>query len=341
MSGLGYQIYAFAASVTSMVFLVPSVYSWFKGRMPSAQMRELEALLSETDALLRSALEEGTIDYNYYEEHFHRSIWQAKLNADELRADVYNINGRWQELRAFSLGISSRIRRLIESLTLLRGDIATSSARGRQRLTSMGCTANPALAKYSQRDRVSSLALPVSPANTVQPSTIDGTEPTVGASAITAPIEHLPQAVPPATFTASIAPLTGPPDSEISGETSKSPSPTVQVLPPLCFKSHHKATMDACRAQRFVLQRCGKSATGSACLIGPSSGNKDSERRGFASRIRAFADLFLPPIPANSRAPALPTPPPPYVLVEKGAHLHTVTQWEENGHIVLQVKLPV
>lgn len=75
MSGIGYQMFGFAASIVSVVFLAPIVSNWVKEAMPSAKMNALDALLCQMEALLRSALEEGTIDYAYYDRNFRDRIW--------------------------------------------------------------------------------------------------------------------------------------------------------------------------------------------------------------------------------------------------------------------------
>ena len=75
MSGIGYEMFGFAASIVSLVFLVPIVTNWVKEAMPSAKMSALDALFYQTEALLRSALEEGTIDYAYYDRNFRDRIW--------------------------------------------------------------------------------------------------------------------------------------------------------------------------------------------------------------------------------------------------------------------------
>ncbi len=81
MSSRGFEIVGFALSVLSALFLVPTICRWAQDAMPSAKMRVLDALLSETEALLRSALEEGTIDYAYYDENFNSTMWQYVVPA--------------------------------------------------------------------------------------------------------------------------------------------------------------------------------------------------------------------------------------------------------------------
>lgn len=72
----GVDMFCFVASIVSVVFVVPPLRNWIASCMPSAKMQELETVLSETEGLLRSALEEGTIDYAHYENNIHVHMWQ-------------------------------------------------------------------------------------------------------------------------------------------------------------------------------------------------------------------------------------------------------------------------
>ncbi len=76
MSDKGYAVWGFAASILSTVFLVPLAYALMSGGMPTAQMRELDALLSETEDLLSFAIREGTIDYRQYELALNGDMWR-------------------------------------------------------------------------------------------------------------------------------------------------------------------------------------------------------------------------------------------------------------------------
>ncbi len=76
MSDYGYAVWGFAASILSTIFLVPLAYALISGGMPTAQMRELDALLSETEVLLSSAIREGTIDYRQYELTLNGDMWR-------------------------------------------------------------------------------------------------------------------------------------------------------------------------------------------------------------------------------------------------------------------------
>ena len=79
MASSGFQTWEFVASVVGLIISVPIVYSWILDMMPTAKMRALDAVLSETETLLRSALEEGTIDYAYYDDQLRERIWSYVL----------------------------------------------------------------------------------------------------------------------------------------------------------------------------------------------------------------------------------------------------------------------
>ncbi|KAI0800217.1 hypothetical protein C8Q74DRAFT_398604 [Fomes fomentarius] len=162
MSGKGYESWGFTASIISTIFLVPLLYAWTKGPLPSTKIREMESLLLETQNLLLSAVQEGTITYQLYERKLEDEMWALKVQADTLRAKVYNITSAWQELRLWKAGLSQQIADLMVRLYKVRGKIATSSSRGRAELSNMGCTINPTLAVYS-RERITHLTLPAPP----------------------------------------------------------------------------------------------------------------------------------------------------------------------------------
>ena len=141
----GIETWGFVASLLGTVFLVPQICIWLKNSMPSAKMRKLDVLLSETEGLLRSALAEGTISYSYYDRFFNRRLWSyvlrqfhdtatlahytrsAKLRAYQYRATVYSINGRWHECRLWMTGLSGRISDVIDTLSDIRAQIAVSA----------------------------------------------------------------------------------------------------------------------------------------------------------------------------------------------------------------------
>ncbi|KAI0750527.1 hypothetical protein C8Q74DRAFT_1310679 [Fomes fomentarius] len=159
MSGKGYESWGFTASIISTIFLVPLLYAWTKGPLPSTKIREMESLLLETQNLLLSAIQEGTITYQLYESKLEDEMWAFKVQADTLRAEIYNIKSTWHELRLWKAGLSQQIANLMDGLYTVRGKIAASSSRGRAELSNMGCTTNPTLAIYSI-DRITHLTLP-------------------------------------------------------------------------------------------------------------------------------------------------------------------------------------
>ena len=75
MASAGFDTWGFVASIIGVIFLVPIVCGWVADMMPSAKMRNLDAVLFETESFLRTALEEGTIDYAYYDRNFSDRIW--------------------------------------------------------------------------------------------------------------------------------------------------------------------------------------------------------------------------------------------------------------------------
>ena len=104
-------------------------------------------------------------------------------------------------------------------------------------------------------------------------------------------------------------------------------------FPPLVFRTKEKAAFSVCRVERAVLHLSGNPSC--------SARSEPVERRGLPNLFQIVSGFFyrfwttvVPPI-ATSSTPLLPR-----ALSEKGTHFQTA-QWEENGHIVFQIKLPV
>ncbi|KAI0740796.1 hypothetical protein C8Q76DRAFT_709048 [Earliella scabrosa] len=315
----------FVASILGTLFIVPMVYAWMKGPLPSIKIRQMETLLSETEMLLRSALEEGTITYDRYDKTLHPMMWQAKCHADGLRAKVYNIGSIWQELRHWFGGLSVEISKVMTTLYKVRGQIAHSSSRGRETLSQMGCTANPTLMIYSTKERISHVMLPVAPPHSaVMPSHVDD-----------ASREH--RCARPDTVV--------PPDTaDLSTRTrpSRDPGP----LPPLPFPS---AAVSEER-HRFVLIPFGRKLPSPSLiderarappLVLPTKSQRPS-------RLRAIFGFFHGSSNTNERdvlpryrsAIPVPTPPPiPASDLEKFGD-DALRIWTKE-HVVAQVQLPV
>lgn len=76
MAAIGYEMFGFAASILGTAFLlIPFAYALVTGGLPSARMQALDVLLNETESLLRTALQERTINYRYYELMFQEEMW--------------------------------------------------------------------------------------------------------------------------------------------------------------------------------------------------------------------------------------------------------------------------
>ncbi|KAI0700982.1 hypothetical protein C8T65DRAFT_278566 [Cerioporus squamosus] len=337
MSGMGYEMFGFVISVVSTAFFIPKICGWVKSSMPSAKMSALDALLFETEALLRSALEEGTIDYGQYDRNFRSRIWVAKASADQFRAEIYTMRGQWHELRCWLEGMSRRISAVMDSLYKVRAQVAVSSSRGRQHLAKLGHTANPAFDKYARRDMVSSLVLPDCPAGAalaacpLQPCPLE--DKTDAVAVVPSPLVELAHDV---ALPSSLHPSAGlladdPPAYDGPAEL------TPHALPPLVFRLKEQAAFGSRRVERVVLHRVGKH---SPSVNSAHTGHK--ERRGFPGPFRIFSGFFqrssatLPATASSPDATSLLTSSPS----EKGTHLPTAL-WEGNGYVAVQVKLPV
>lgn len=76
MSESGFEMWELVASIIGTVFLLPLLYALLTGGFPSTKIRALDALLTETETLLHTALAEGTIEYSYYKRKIEERIFQ-------------------------------------------------------------------------------------------------------------------------------------------------------------------------------------------------------------------------------------------------------------------------
>ncbi len=189
MSGKGYDSWSFTASILSTIFLVPLVYAWTKGPLPSTKIREMESLLLETQNLLLSAIQEGTITYQLYESKLDGEMWayvslrmmhflvfhsrhilglRCKRIPCALKYTTSKARGRssgcgklacrnksllsWTDCTRFEERLQCVITyTYLSPLLLIIPSMQTSSSRGRAELSNMGCTTNPTLAVYYSR----------------------------------------------------------------------------------------------------------------------------------------------------------------------------------------------
>ncbi len=68
--------FGLVAGALGILTLVPLLWSWLRHRLPSARMKTLDNLLSETEGLFRSAIEDGLITNDRAFQRLHSRIWQ-------------------------------------------------------------------------------------------------------------------------------------------------------------------------------------------------------------------------------------------------------------------------
>ncbi|RPD57824.1 hypothetical protein L227DRAFT_655131 [Lentinus tigrinus ALCF2SS1-6] len=328
-TSMGIETWGFVASLIGTVFLVPQLWTWLKNAMPSSKMRELDVLLSETEGLLHSALAEGTITYAYYDRFFHTRIWSAKLRADQYRATVYNINGRWHEWRLWMAGLSGRISDVMDTLSGIRAQIAATSSEGRQRLTSMGCTTNLTLVQFARREEVSNLILPdrpISAAMAKQVSAIHSDDPDPSSDCITPPTFPMHTSI-PGSICAAAVPHTN------ADSKSLDKLPHHQLLPPIAYRT---PTTDLRPATRVVLCRSNKTESDH-----DGTAVEHQKRHGIVGRLRSFTRFFRSTTTTIPHMAAHPSALPPSTAAssEKSKHL-VYPQWEDSNPVTVHVHLP-
>ncbi|KAI0753328.1 hypothetical protein C8Q80DRAFT_1151572 [Daedaleopsis nitida] len=333
--GIGYEMWGFAASIVGTIFCVPFLYAWLTGGLPSAKMEQLETLLSETEGLLRTALQEGTIEYDYYERKFESWMWQIKMQADAARADVYNIKSSWQEFRCWLTGMSGIISAVIEELSEIRGGIALSSNGGRQRLAKMGCIANPTLVIYS-KEPMTHILLPVAPPNAAsmaQSHAAAGINPNPGYIASASFPEHT-QLVTTHGRALHVAAMHS---AAVHTGTHK---PPCIARPPQYRESTPIQKTGERRATKSSIFDFGRKLVHPIRVRGTSPIHISAlkQQNMYTSRLGALTGIFNG-LPTTLPRHWSPVGLPAHVVPERTGEKET--DWMETGHVIAQVQLTV
>lgn len=143
--GLVTGVLGIALSVVSITFTM------VKRQLPSTKLREFDEVWDKTDALLRSALEEGLFLHTNYISLNLQLLRGIKRKAEDYRAST-NAAKTWrQELGQMRQGPSKKIAALRAEVVDIRADVSTTSAQERERLRMEERLGSPPSSNHGER----------------------------------------------------------------------------------------------------------------------------------------------------------------------------------------------
>ncbi|KAI8971015.1 hypothetical protein BD414DRAFT_581575 [Trametes punicea] len=145
MSDLGFNVWGAVAGAIGTIALFPVLTCWIYCQLPTAKMRILDQLLSETESVFDSAIKNGVLHGGNGLHRFSVQLWAIQLRSEDLRGQVYSIRSWSGELRSWWRGASSMINVLCKELNDLRVTLAKNSSRERRELAAAGYLNNLAM----------------------------------------------------------------------------------------------------------------------------------------------------------------------------------------------------
>ncbi|KAI0363585.1 hypothetical protein BV20DRAFT_1057916 [Pilatotrama ljubarskyi] len=126
MSDEGYNLFGAIAGGIGIVTVFPLLACWLLSQLPTAKMRELDQMLSDTESLLDSSVREGLLHGGNDFQPFRVRLWAVQLRADDLRGKLYDVNTWKEEWDSWWKGSSGAIRLLRTELSKLRVALVVS-----------------------------------------------------------------------------------------------------------------------------------------------------------------------------------------------------------------------
>ena len=79
-SSVGYNTLSIISSILGVLAAIPLISSFVQSQHPETRMRELDSMLKDTEALLRSVVEEGLLDPKRHAPHFEYQLTSYALS---------------------------------------------------------------------------------------------------------------------------------------------------------------------------------------------------------------------------------------------------------------------
>ncbi|TBU39411.1 hypothetical protein BD309DRAFT_432034 [Dichomitus squalens] len=134
-SSAGWNILNVLSGAISILTVVSLIWTLVRDQHPETRMKELESTLKDTEALLRSLVEEGLLDPQRHVPHFESHLTLYRSRADSFREETCIATIDWRRvLKAWFHGLSKRIATLCVQVKKIRAAICETSAEARLQL---------------------------------------------------------------------------------------------------------------------------------------------------------------------------------------------------------------
>nr|VWP01575.1 Uncharacterized protein [Ganoderma boninense] len=135
MSDAGINTWNLISGTIGVVTVLPFIWALVWYQHPESKMAQLESAMKDTDALLRSLLEQGLLDPQRHVPHFTSHLTRYRTKMEAYREETFIVSVSWRKtLVAWARGLSKRIAILCEQVKTVRVEICEASFEQRMRL---------------------------------------------------------------------------------------------------------------------------------------------------------------------------------------------------------------
>ncbi|EJF56260.1 hypothetical protein DICSQDRAFT_141370 [Dichomitus squalens LYAD-421 SS1] len=134
-SSAGWNTLNILSGAISFLTIVSLIWAFVRDQHPETRMKELESTLKDTEALLRSLVEEGLLDHQRHVHHFESHLILYRSRTESFREETCIAIIDWRKvLKAWLQGLSKRIATLSMQVKQTRAEICETSAEARLQL---------------------------------------------------------------------------------------------------------------------------------------------------------------------------------------------------------------
>ncbi|CCM03475.1 uncharacterized protein FIBRA_05608 [Fibroporia radiculosa] len=133
-SGAAYNIWGAVTGAAGLAATLPMVFTAIHNQLPSAKMKVLDEILSETRSLLTSVAEEGLFSDVTFVASIEHRLSNLQCRAERYREETYCATTLTKQFKEMLTGLSRRISFLCKEVKKIRAVVVTTTARERERL---------------------------------------------------------------------------------------------------------------------------------------------------------------------------------------------------------------
>nr|VWP01568.1 2-octaprenylphenol hydroxylase (EC (2-polyprenylphenol 6-hydroxylase) [Ganoderma boninense] len=131
----GLDTWSVISGAIGVLTVLPFVWAYVRSQHPETKLAELDSTLNDTEALLRSVIEEGLFHPVGHVPHFESRLRNLRAVADKLRDDTFIASVEWRKLlRAWYDGLTKQISAVCIQVKGVRANICETSASLRMQL---------------------------------------------------------------------------------------------------------------------------------------------------------------------------------------------------------------